>query len=62
MEDNGIGMAAEYLNKIFEIFYRIEPRIYSGEGLGLTIVRQNAEKLNGAVWAESEPEKEAGFS
>jgi signal transduction histidine kinase len=54
IEDNGIGIARECQEKIFEIFYRVENSTHPGEGLGLTIVRQSAEKQNGAVWVESE--------
>ena len=61
VEDNGIGIAEEYREKIFEIFYRVEQCEHSGEGLGLTIVRQSAERQNGAVWVESEPGKGSRF-
>jgi signal transduction histidine kinase len=54
IKDNGVGIARGYQEKIFEIFYRIENSKYSGEGLGLAITRQSAEKQNGAVWVESE--------
>jgi PAS domain S-box-containing protein len=61
IEDNGIGIAEEYQAKIFEISYRIEQAKHSGEGLGLTIVRQCAEKQNGTVWVESKPGKGSSF-
>lgn len=53
IEDNGIGIAPEQLNKIFEIFQRLHPEETEGEGLGLTIVRQILERLNGEVHVES---------
>ena len=55
VEDNGVGIPTECQDKIFEIFYRVEQSKCPGEGLGLTIVRQSAEKQNGTVWVESEP-------
>jgi signal transduction histidine kinase len=61
VEDNGVGIAREYQEKIFEIFYRVENNARTGEGLGLTIVRQSAEKQNGAIWVESEPGKGSRF-
>lgn len=53
--DNGIGIPAEYLQKIWILFQRVitDPDI-QGEGLGLTIVRRIAEKHGGKVSVESE--------
>lgn len=53
VEDNGIGIAPDQLNKIFEIFHRLHPENTEGEGLGLTIVQQVLERLNGEVRVES---------
>ena len=53
VEDNGIGIAPEHLVKIFDIFHRLHPDEYSGEGLGLTIVRRVLDRLDGEVWVES---------
>jgi signal transduction histidine kinase len=48
VRDNGIGIGAEHLEKIFEMFYRAtDQRV--GSGLGLFLVRETAHKLNGAV-------------
>lgn len=48
VRDNGIGISAEHLEKIFEMFYRAtDQRV--GSGLGLFLVRETAHKLNGAV-------------
>ncbi len=54
-EDNGVGIAPDHKDKIFEIFYRLEPDKKSGEGLGLTIVKHILERHNGKIWVESEP-------
>ena len=61
VEDNGIGIAPEHQEKIFEIFYQLEPEKQKGEGLGLTIVRRIIEKHNGKVWVKSEPGKGSNF-
>ena len=53
IQDNGIGIAPEHLEKIFEIFYQLEPEKRPGEGIGLAIVRRIVDRHNGRVWAES---------
>lgn len=52
--DNGVGIAAEHLDKIFDMFYRAS---YDsrGSGLGLFIFREAIRKLGGLVTVESEP-------
>jgi light-regulated signal transduction histidine kinase (bacteriophytochrome) len=55
IEDNGIGIAPEYADSIFEIFQRVRhEQLIAGEGLGLTIVKRLAARNNGKVWLESE--------
>lgn len=52
--DNGIGIPAEFQEKIFNIFQRLHsPEQYPGTGIGLAIVRRSVELLNGMVWVES---------
>ena len=54
--DTGIGIAAEDLQHIFQKFYRADnsqTRTVGGTGLGLYLVKQRTEAMNGRVWAES---------
>jgi PAS domain S-box-containing protein len=50
--DNGIGIKPESLEKIFEMFYRATEQS-DGSGIGLYIVKNAVEKLNGKVSVES---------
>jgi signal transduction histidine kinase len=52
VEDNGIGIAEEHQTRIFEMFYRANSSL-SGSGLGLYMVKQNVEKLNGNIKVSS---------
>ncbi|MDH4027968.1 MAG: HAMP domain-containing histidine kinase, partial [Nitrospirota bacterium] len=61
VEDNGIGIAPEHHEKIFEIFHQVRRSPGSGEGLGLTMVQKILERHNGSIWLESEPGKGSRF-
>lgn len=52
ISDNGRGISKEYLDKIFEMFFRASEDSY-GSGLGLYITKQVVEKLNGKIKVES---------
>jgi PAS domain S-box-containing protein len=61
VEDNGIGIAPEHQENIFELFHRLDPSRTEGEGLGLTIVRQILVRLDGQVQVESKPGEGSRF-
>jgi len=52
IEDNGIGIEKQYLDKIFNMFFRATNKA-DGSGLGLYITRQTIEKLQGSISVES---------
>lgn len=54
VEDNGQGIAPEYHNRIFEMFYRGNEQS-KGSGLGLYIVKEALVKLSGSIHLESAP-------
>jgi PAS domain S-box-containing protein len=53
IEDNGIGIAPEHREKVFDIFHQLNPGA-GGEGLGLTIVRRVLERQDGKIQINSE--------
>ena len=64
VRDTGMGMPSEELPHIFQKFYRIDnsdTREIGGTGLGLYLVKQRVESMNGRIWAESEVGKGSTF-
>jgi PAS domain S-box-containing protein len=62
VEDNGIGIAPAYYEKVFRIFERLHSRdAYPGTGIGLAIVRRAVERMGGKVGLDSEAGKGSRF-
>jgi len=64
VRDDGPGIPAEALERVFERFYRIDKarsREQGGTGLGLSIVKHIVQSHGGRVWARSEAGSGANF-
>jgi PAS domain S-box-containing protein len=62
VRDNGIGMDAADLDRIFKPFQRLHSQeVFPGTGLGLAICRTIVERHGGRIWAESEKGRGSSF-
>ncbi len=64
IRDEGIGIAKDQLNRIFESFYQIDnssTRAYGGMGIGLTIVAYILERHKAKIQVKSKPGKGSTF-
>ena len=52
VRDKGIGIEAQYHEKIFDLFERLDQSV-EGTGLGLALVKRIVEHHGGKIWAES---------
>jgi signal transduction histidine kinase/DNA-binding response OmpR family regulator/HPt (histidine-containing phosphotransfer) domain-containing protein len=64
VSDEGIGMTAEQVAKLFEPFTQADTsttRKYGGTGLGLAITQHLVQAMGGRIWADSEPDQGSTF-
>ncbi|SIT45923.1 putative periplasmic sensor signal transduction histidine kinase [Paraburkholderia ribeironis] len=53
VRDNGLGIPAAYVSKVFRAFQRLHGEVATGDGIGLAVVRRTVERHGGRVWVES---------
>lgn len=62
IRDNGIGIEAQYNDRIFIIFQRLHSRAeHPGTGIGLSICKKIIERHSGDLWVESQPNQGSVF-
>jgi HSP90 family molecular chaperone len=64
VEDNGIGIAADDIKKLFNRFYQIDStttRLQEGTGIGLSLVKELVELQNGSITVQSVVDKGTSF-
>ncbi len=61
IEDNGTGILEEHVKNIFKMFFRANAE-RSGSGIGLYVVKEALNKLDGEIEVSSEPQKGTKFS
>lgn len=61
ISDNGIGVPAEYRERIFDPFRRLHGSKIPGTGLGLALCKRIIDNHHGRIWVESEAGKGSTF-
>jgi signal transduction histidine kinase len=62
IEDNGIGIAPQHQEKIFQPFHRLNPtELPDGTGMGLALAEKGVERLGGRLGVKSEPNRGSRF-
>ena len=65
VEDTGIGIAEEHIEKIFDAFEQVDSsrsKRYKGTGLGLSLCKNLVELHGGVIWVKSRPGKGSTFA
>jgi signal transduction histidine kinase len=65
VQDNGVGIPARELPKIFDRFYQVEEHLtrrHGGMGLGLSVAKSMIELHGGRIWVESDEGKGSTFT
>jgi PAS domain S-box-containing protein len=60
VNDNGIGIAPEYYERIFGLFNKLDS-LSEGTGIGLALVKRIIEVHGGKIWVQSEPGRGSTF-
>jgi signal transduction histidine kinase len=65
VSDDGVGIPARDLNKVFDRFFQVEEHLtrkHGGMGLGLAVAKSLIELHNGRIWVESEEGRGSTFT
>jgi len=63
VRDNGIGFAQKHAKNVFRLFHRLQPRSGTeGHGVGLTIAKRLAQRMQGSIEVQSEEDVGSVFT